>query len=589
MFVIRENTSFFTVDSRAATTKRFPELAVVSAVKAAINLGFVSAPPDLEFGGASSLFSTPGMKHVADELRVSERVLCVFFDQFEELLYKADLVEVFDEMRRICTAVEEAQANVVIGFSWKTDGVIPTEHRAYHMWHTLADRRYEIDLTPFSEQEVGIAINRFARELGHPLIPQLRRVLQDHCQGFPWLLKKLCVHILELFSSGTEQADILNTSMNIQALFKKDLENLSSAETACIKQIASESPAEFFKIAQNFGDDVVSRLVDKRLVIRSGTRLTLYWDIFGDYILSERIPYIPVTYVPQGHFSRYVKALIYMKGKRELSYSDLAAEMSLGMGAVDNLVRDLVNLGHVEANRKENRIFPAFTDDLNAIEIAFHFWKTHEVVRQLLTGKPDGAAFYEAEFVTVYRAANKRSALREATIHSNAQKMLRWLIGFGLVQQSGQVLNLRDGPRSTVPSLDASLARRTKRSDFFFGEAPPRSVTTAFSAISAGLSGRSQIEARFGRNTCYALVKLGLIDSEGVALRNVRPEFAEATVRERALASSTVNIVKTLLSSKQSGLDVGDHLSKHFRMEWSDGSKKRVGAALKQWAEWASA
>jgi hypothetical protein len=114
-------------------------------------------------------------------------------------------------------------------------------------------------------------------------------------------------------------------------------------------------------------------------------------------------------------------------------------------------------------------------------------------------------------------------------------------------------------------------------------------VTTAFSAISAGLSGRSQIEARFGRNTCYALVKLGLIDSEGVALRNVRPEFAEATVRERALASSTVNIVKTLLSSKQSGLDVGDHLSKHFRMEWSDGSKKRVGAALKQWAEWASA
>jgi hypothetical protein len=157
------------------------------------------------------------------------------------------------------------------------------------------------------------------------------------------------------------------------------------------------------------------------------------------------------------------------------------------------------------------------------------------------------------------------------------------------VQQSGQVLTLRDGPRSTVSSLDASLAKRTKISDFFLGEAPPWSVATAFTAISAGLSGRSQIETQFGRNTCYALVKLGLITSEGVALLTVRPEFAEATVRERALATSTVNIVRSLSSSKQSGLDVGDHLSRHFRTEWSDGSKKRIGAALKQWAEWASA
>jgi hypothetical protein len=225
-------------------------LAVVSAVKEAVKNGFVSAPPDLEFGGASSLFSTAGMQHVAKELRERERVLCIFFDQFEELLYKVDLVDVFDEMRRICAAVEEAQANLVIGFSWKTDGVIPTEHSAYHMWHSLADRRFEIQLTPFTEPEVVLAINRFAKELGHPLIPQLRRVLQDHCQGFPWLLKKLCVHILDMSRDEIEQADILTSSLNIQALFRKDLENLSSSETACIKQIASDSPAEFFKIAQ---------------------------------------------------------------------------------------------------------------------------------------------------------------------------------------------------------------------------------------------------------------------------------------------------------------------------------------------------
>jgi hypothetical protein len=289
---VRNKGKFFVypVDSRAATTGRFPELAFATAVKAAVKAGFINATAPLEFGGASSIFSTPGMRGMAEALEAEGKVLCVFFDQFEELLYKAELSEVFDQMRSVCSAVEEAQANLVIGFSWKTDGVIPTEHSAYHMWHRLADRRLELGLAPFSESEVSAAINRFAKELGQPLIPQLRRVLQDHSQGFPWLLKKLCVHILDLARSGIEQADILTQSVNIEALFKGDVESLTSSEDACLKQVALESPAEFFKIAQNFSDEVVASLIDKRLVIRSGTRLTIYWDIFRDYVSVGSTP-----------------------------------------------------------------------------------------------------------------------------------------------------------------------------------------------------------------------------------------------------------------------------------------------------------
>lgn len=579
----------FAVDSRAATTRRFPELAVVKAIKEAITTGFITAPSNLEFGGSSSLFSTVGMAHVAEELRQNERVICIFFDQFEELLYKIDLVDVFDETKRVCAAAEEAQANVVIGFSWKTDGVIPTEHSAYHMWHSLADRRFEIELTPFSEREVAVAINRFAEELGQSLIPQLRRLLQDHCQGFPWLLKKLCVHILELSEGGTEQVDILNSSINIQTLFKRDLQHLSSAEAACIKQIALESPAEFFKISQIFGDDIVARLItSRRLVIRSGTKLTLYWDIFRDYILTERIPYIPVTYVPQANFSRYAKALVYMNGKTELSYESLAAEMSLGLGATDNLVRDLVNVGHVNANRKEYRIIPTFSSEAHAIDIAFTFWRSHEVIRRLLSGRPDGTPFSESEFVGAYRAANKRSALGESTIRAYALRMLRWLVGIGLLQQSGEVFAVRDMPRSSIQSLDALTAKRGRQPKFFLGEAPPSSVIAAFAAISSGLTGREAIQKKFGRNSCYALMNLGLISSDGLSIVKVQPDLAESTVRDYALATRTINFVQSLARPHLPGLTLGDLLSKHFQVGWSEGSKRRNGGALRQWADWAS-
>ena len=580
----------FTVDSRAATTSRFPELAVVTAVKAAVASGFIRADRSLEFGGASSLFSPSVMQGLAEMLQAEEKVLCVFFDQFEELLYKADLGEVFNEMRRICAAVEEAQANLVIGFSWKTDGVIPTEHNAYHMWHALADRRFEIELSPFTEREVALAINRFAKELGQPVIPQLRRVLQDHCQGFPWLLKKLCIHMLELSMSGVEQLDILSRSINIQSLFRKDLENLSSLETGCIKQIAQESPAEFFKIVQNFGDEVVSRLVDKRLVIRSGTRLTIYWDIFRDYILTEKIPYIPVTYVPQSNFSRYANALAYMVGKPELTYSELAAHMHLSMGATDNLVRDLANVGHVEANRKEARIVPLFKDQQHAIDIAFSFWRSHDIVRRLNARSPTDRSFTEQEFEEIYRSANKRTELGEGTLHTYLVRVVGWLRGLGIIAQIGKTLILRDLAQSTVQSLEDVGSKRLRQSDFFLGEAPPTRVVEGFRALCEGPVTRAAMEAKHGRNTCYVLVKLGLMRTDGGSLLSTSVSDAERIVAERARATPTVSVVAELLRAKGSvsGLELGRELAMRFGAQWSEGSQKRCGTALRQWAEWSS-
>jgi len=577
----------FTVDSRAATTSRFPELAVLTAIKEATQKGFIT-PGSTPTAGPSSIFSADSMKLLNSSLEAEGKVICVFFDQFEELLYKSDLSEVFNEMRRLCSAIEEAQANFVIGFSWKTDGFIPTEHNAYHMWHSLAEHRTEIEISPFSEREVAIAINRFAKELGEPITPPLRRLLQDHCQGFPWLLKKLCIHILDLSRSGIEQVDILNQSVNIHGLFKKDLNNLSSSELGCIKQIAIESPAEFFKITQNFGDEIVSRLIEKRLVIRSGARLTIYWDIFRDYILTEKIPFIPVTYVPQANFSRYANALAFMVGKSELTYSELGKHMNLKMGATDNLVRDLASMGHVEANRKEARISPLFSDEEHAISLTFSFWKSHEVTRKLHQTYANGDHFSESEFSEIYHQSSKRNELGEKTHHSYMVRVLGWLRGLGLVAQIGKTLIFQDIPRSTVQSLKDVGASRLTQSDFFLGEAPPTKVVRAFQAINEQSLTRHSLEANYGRNSCYVLIKLGLMRSDGIPLLRAAPGQAEMIIADRARGTPTVQAADELLRADGNlpGIELGRHLAVKFGAQWSEGSLRRYGSALKQWAEW---
>ncbi len=44
------------------------------------------------------------------------KIICLIFDQFEELLYKEDLSLIFNEIRSLCDAIVEAQANFLIGF-----------------------------------------------------------------------------------------------------------------------------------------------------------------------------------------------------------------------------------------------------------------------------------------------------------------------------------------------------------------------------------------------------------------------------------------------------------------------------------------
>lgn len=579
----------FTADSRAATTKRFPELAVISAVKEAARTGFININEQIAFGSAANLFTTEVMDIIAQQLHRDSKMICIFFDQFEELLYKADLVEVFEEVRRLCSALEEAQINLVIGFSWKTDGVIPTEHNAYHMWHSLADRRFEIELPPFTEREVSLAVNRFGSELGQPVIPQLRRLLHDHCQGFPWLLKKLCVHILEAAKDGVEQIDTLNRSMNISTLFQKDLDGLSSQEIGCIKQIAAQSPAEFFKIAQNFGDEVVSRLVDRRLVIRSGTKLTLYWDIFRDYILTDRIPYIPVTYIPQIDFSRYVRALKSLVASHKMTYKEMSQNMNLSDGATDNIVRDMVNIGHVEASRKEAQITAAFHTETEAISIMGDFWRTHEVYRRMRSSRTETLSFSEEEFLETFRETNRRSGLGPDTLRTYGNRVLRWLTGIGLVYSQDQNYVISVGDRGMLSSLDGIVFSRLTGGAVFVGSAPPARVCDAILDTINNNFSKDEFVNKYNSNTYNCLQQLKIFDKRLKPLQTIPvddiPNFLAG------LASRTSSLIKAEVILRGNpgikGLELGHELGLGLGVEWTAHTKKRNGNAIKLWSRWA--
>ncbi len=582
----RSNHFVVAVDSRAAASKRFPELALASAIKQAVSSGFVKECDNLKFGGAGNFFNTPSMTELLAQLSSEKKTICIIFDQFEELLYKPELSEIFDEMRRLCTSVEGSQSGVAIGFSWRTDGTITTEHKAYHLWHSLEDRRLEIDLPPFNDKEVSKAIGRFGTELGQPIHPQLRRVLLDNCQGYPWLLKKLCVHVFELVESGRDQSEVIGQGLNIEELFKRDLERLSSAELACVNQVARESPAEYFKIDQSHGADVLNSLIQKRLIIRSGTRLTIYWDIFRDYIISEQIPFIPKTYIPQSNYSRYVPAINYLRENRSTSYEELGEAMDLTLASVDNLVRDLVNLGHATTNRKEGLVAPTYITDAEAYKIAFDFWATHEVVRRIRIESESGTISKD-RLEEVFKDITSRSQFSDKTHSIYYRRTLRWLMSVGLIVEFHDDYRFQKDAQPTQLDILEVRYDRKRRSGIFIGEAPYGSTLKALNDVPVHGCTRSELEARSSRNTVSALFSLGLLREVGGRIQqNGSWSDPETAIKDAALQTRTISSAIRILSSDPDikGKAMGKLLSDQYSLDWSEGSQIRNGGSIRKWA-----
>ena len=111
----------------------------------------------------------------------------------------------------------------------------------------------EVELGRFTSSEASNAISIFQKELGEELRRDLRRQLIENSQGYPWLLKKLCIHVYDLVKSETSQSELVDNALDVESLFKKDLQKLTAAENACLKMIAERAPADWYEIPRRLG------------------------------------------------------------------------------------------------------------------------------------------------------------------------------------------------------------------------------------------------------------------------------------------------------------------------------------------------
>jgi hypothetical protein len=183
------------IDSRSASSSQFV-LRVLNHVcsrfgdfEGALDLRTSSGPIAGYEGALETLTS------IGTALEGHRKLLFIFFDQFENMFVLKDALQhVRDLFLKVC----DLQVNIVFCFSWKTDLVGLTTEFPYQLRDALAGGCRRIPLEPFSDLETSAMFQRLSTEIKAKLREDLKFFLSEFSQGYPWLLKKLCAHVISL-------------------------------------------------------------------------------------------------------------------------------------------------------------------------------------------------------------------------------------------------------------------------------------------------------------------------------------------------------------------------------------------------------
>jgi len=285
---------------------------------------------------------------IGQELKRHNKVMFIFLDQFENLFFIHDALK---RVRDLFFKVQDAQTNVVLGFSWKTDLVGLTSEFPYRIRDDITDSSKRIPLDTFSNVETNALLDRLSQEIQSPLRKDLKFFLSEFSQGYPWLLKKLCAHVKAQIESGTPQADIANSLLNVEELFLVDLRGLTTEEQDALHRIARLAPISIQELGEEFEPEIIQSLVNRRLLVRIGSKYDVYWDIFRDYLNTGRVP-VQENYILRMQVGSVVRATkLLSEAGGLLLDSEFRKRINLSQKTLYNILRDMRLLGVVKVDK----------------------------------------------------------------------------------------------------------------------------------------------------------------------------------------------------------------------------------------------
>ena len=574
----------YPVDVRSARGARFVAEAVIKAFESAIADGFIEFNAKFRVENIEDITSGISFRECDCFLNDRKRVLIIFFDQFEEVFMKEELFGLFRAFERFALDVSSEKVNLIVGFSWRSGITLGEENPAYSMWSKLKDRRIDKKIGNFDIADSSKIVSNFESSAGIRLNKALRTRVIQQSQGLPWLLKKLCIHIFKKIKNKVSQEELLITQLQIKSLFDDDLER-PDKDVACLKYVASHSPIDHYQTTKEFGQQTVYNLISDRLLIKTGEKVSVYWDVFRDYLITDEAPVIPWSYMPAASVNMTINTCRQIRKKQLASFDDLLGLSGYKKGTLINIIMDLQSFSLIK--KMDDGNYKAVQPRVNPEDIIRTYLMNHVVYLNLSAislkkGKKYATLDqYEDVLKDVY--SNKDGK----TPQGYSAKFFGWLLFAGLISKSGNKIFV-------YPSSDFSAEYGIigAKSYLFLAATTPTNSLSLISKLLkvAVISQEEQDNGRL-RNSVLDLVALGVCkrreDSSIEFTKNIDRELgAQGILAQALLKSDTISILLELLDS---GLCDREELSRKFKdalkRPWKESSSKRYLSGLLKYTD----
>jgi hypothetical protein len=585
----RKKVHSFAVDTRSARGKGFVASAMRAALADAMRADFlqIAEVPDIPTEGP--ILASTGVRSALKQLESTGKLLVLYFDQFEEVLSKDELRAAFDAMRQLAVEAHAERTALVIGFSWRLGITLSEDNPAYHLWQGLSDSRKTFEIGPFTEGDTNAVLDQFESEFKIPLLRPLRKRLREQSQDLPWLTKKLIIHVYTQIGIGVTQPALLSQRLNAQTLFESDLSDLPNAYVECLKYVAQRSPADVTQVANEFGTNVVSALVGRRLLVRTGGRVAPYWDIFRDFLRDGKVSAIEWQWKPIASPSMALPVFSLIQSAGGLDLATLAVQSGYSEGTAQNVLSDLINLALVQRSEATSRYEPVMRQRHGILAVAEHVsmqLREHAVVRKLTSKVAQGGAMSIDAFKAIVAEQLPGRATKTVDLYYN--NFLAWLVFAGVLEVRGARL-VR--PIGKSAQLGVVRTTRRERSIGFTASAEPADVV----AVAWNLSRRRMLRSELRRNVLRDVLSLQLAFVDGdqiIAHRMIRNGMSKSTIAiaviQAALETPFMLAHRSVARQKTSVLQEGQALADIFGREWTQASAVRYAGAARRWTRYAA-
>ncbi|HCE2702334.1 restriction endonuclease [Vibrio alginolyticus] len=583
----------FAVDIRGAKSPNYINAALLKALKEAQSYD-VGDKIELKLSDPDAPLSSDSIQAYLESVERQEKVICLVFDQFEELYSKPELFSIFESAKSLMLDVAALKGNISLGFAWKTDSTTQQDHPAYHMWHELKDLRREYRLEIFDSGEVSKSITTFEKEFDHKITPDIRHQITYACQGFPWLLKKLCINLRESYKRGAS-ADVSLADLDVARLFANDLEQLSQQERTCLDIIANRAPADWSEIIELSSVADVNQLVHKRMVIRSGDRLNIYWDIFKDYLNTGKVPFIPYNYTPTSDFFALMSLARELKAYKFTGSNDLVEKLVKTEKTILNIGSDLVMFGIAERDGSNFKLHSQLGEltDFNCLTIIREKLARHSF-KLAIYKNFSGKVVTHKQLLETIKASMPKASHSDKTWSVYSRRLAKYLQLTGFLVQTGQDFTVQDSAIVAVSTEQFKVRHKGKQqSKVFSAPVSPHRAMQTFEAFKQG-GNFAELEKQGHRNPLSVLKRFELIvknaDNDYSINKALIDKHGGEVEALWVAAKNEPSVQKCLeyLSTDCSlnGAKVGELIAEDFNLSWKEGSMLRGGNSIRQWSLW---